>query len=101
MPEQLQRIVQIFDAECDDQDSQNQDSSNLAAPNLLKINRVFRMVQPPSHPGGNPGANLKVISHRCYARELAFEWELTNETIHLPLGCLQGGFQLACPLIKT
>ena len=27
----------------------------------------------------------------CYLGELAYEWELTNETIDLPLGCLQGG----------
>ena len=45
------------------------------------------------HPGGNPGANLKSISHRCYLFEVAFAWELTKETIHLPLGCLQGGHQ--------
>ena len=44
-----------------------------------------------SHPGGNPGANLKSISHRCYLILVAFVWELTKETIHLPLGCLQGG----------
>jgi len=44
-----------------------------------------------SHPGGNPGANLKSISHRCYLFEVAFVWELTKETIVLPLGCLQGG----------
>ena len=25
------------------------------------------------HPGGNPGANPKSISHRCYLREVAFE----------------------------
>ena len=43
------------------------------------------------HPGGNPGANLKSISHRCFLFEVAFLWELTKETIHLPLGCLQGG----------
>ena len=42
-------------------------------------------------PGGDPGANLKSISHRCYLREVAFEWELTKETIYLTLGCLQGG----------
>ena len=41
--------------------------------------------------GGNPGANLKPISHRCYLFEVAFVWELTRETIVLPLGCLQGG----------
>ena len=43
-----------------------------------------------SHLGGNPGANLKSISHRCYHREVAFEWELTEETIYLSLGCLRG-----------
>ena len=40
---------------------------------------------------GNPGANLKSISHRCYLFDVAFVWELTKETIHLPLSCLQGG----------
>ena len=43
------------------------------------------------HPGGNPGANLKSISHRCFLREVACEWELTKETIYLTLGRLQGG----------
>ena len=45
------------------------------------------------HPGGNPGANLKSISRRCYLREVAFAWELTKEAFawELPLGCLQGG----------
>ena len=41
------------------------------------------------HPGGDPRANIKTISHRCYLREVAFEWELSQETIYLPLGCLQ------------
>ena len=41
------------------------------------------------HPGGNPGANLKSRSHRYYLREVAFVWELTKETIYMPLGCLQ------------
>ena len=36
-------------------------------------------------------ASLKSISHRCYLREVEFGWELTRETIHLPLVCLQGG----------
>ena len=43
------------------------------------------------HPGGNLGANLESISHKCYLREIALEWELTNETIYFTLGCLQGG----------
>ena len=42
-------------------------------------------------PGGNPGANLKSISHRCHPILVACVWELTNATIELPLGCLQGG----------
>ena len=49
-----------------------------------EVSRTF------NHPGGNPGANLKSISQRCYVREVAFEWELTQETIYLPLGRLQG-----------
>ena len=44
-----------------------------------------------SHPGGNPGANLKSISHKCHPILVAFVWELAKETIHFPLGCLQGG----------
>jgi len=48
------------------------------------------------HPGDNPGANLKPISHRCHPILVAFVWELTKETIDLPLGCLQGGSQ-PCP----
>jgi len=45
------------------------------------------------HPGGNPGANLKSISHRCHPILVAFVWELTKETIYLPLGCLRGGLR--------
>ena len=44
-----------------------------------------------THPGVELRANLKSISHRCHLFEVAFVWELTKETIHLPLGCLQGG----------
>jgi len=43
------------------------------------------------HPGGNPGANLQSTSQRCHPILVAFVWELTRETIYLPLGCLQGG----------
>ena len=39
-----------------------------------------------NHPGGNPGANLKSISHRCYPFRVAFTWELTKDTIAMPLG---------------
>ena len=30
------------------------------------------------HPGGNPGANLKSISHRCHPILVAFVWELID-----------------------
>ena len=43
------------------------------------------------HPGVELRANLKSISHRCHLFEVAFVWELTRETIHLPRGCLQDG----------
>ena len=43
------------------------------------------------HPGGYPGANLGSISNRCHPILVAFAWELTEETINLPLDCLQGG----------
>jgi len=48
---------------------------------------------PDSHPGVELRANLKSISHGCHLFEVAFVWELTKETIHLPLGCLQGGHE--------
>ena len=31
-------------------------------------------------------ANIKSISQRCHLREVACVWELTKESIHLPLG---------------
>jgi len=46
-----------------------------------------------THPGVELRANLKSISHRCYLFEVAFVWELTEETIHLPMGCFQGGLR--------
>ena len=36
--------------------------------------------------GDNPGENLKPISRRCHTILVAFVWELTKETIELPLG---------------
>ena len=51
------------------------------------------------HPRGNPGANLNSISNRCHLFEVEFVQELTKESIHLPLGCLQGGF--SCSVITT
>jgi hypothetical protein len=44
-----------------------------------------------NHPGVELRANiLELISHRFHLFEVAFAWELTKETMHLPLGCLQG-----------
>jgi len=48
-----------------------------------------------SHPGGNQGANLKSISHRCHPILVEFAWNLTNKNIYLPLDCLQGGMGVA------
>ena len=36
------------------------------------------------NPEGNPRANLESISHKCCLLEVAFERDLTEETIHLP-----------------
>ena len=43
------------------------------------------------HLGVNPGANIKSNPHRCHPIVVAFVCELTEETINMPLGCLQGG----------
>ena len=63
---------------------------------LFSSPRRPRGVQGPRHRGRHPGvelrANLKSISHRCHLFEMAFVWEVTKETIQLPLGCLQGGY---------
>ena len=37
------------------------------------------------------GQIFKSISHKCHPILVAFVWELTKETIYLPLGCLQSG----------
>ena len=42
-------------------------------------------------PGVDLRANLKSISYKYHLFEVAFVWELTKESIHLPVGCLQGG----------
>ena len=50
------------------------------------------------HPGVELRANLEELrdffestSHRCHLEEVAFVRELTNETVHVPQGCLLGG----------
>jgi len=60
---------------------------------LLSVRRDGEETSRQYHPGGNTGANLKSTSHRCYLWEVVFEWELTEETIYLPLNCLQGGWR--------
>ena len=44
------------------------------------------------HPGGDPGADRKSISHRCHLILVGFVFELTDKTINFSLGCLQGGY---------
>ena len=57
---------------------------------------IARTDEPPAknthgvHPGGNPGANLKSISHICHPILVVFVSELTKETTDLPPGCLHG-----------
>ena len=60
-----------------DQKDPAQIAALAAAPNLI------------THGVVEMRANLKSISHRCRLFEVAFVWELTKETIHSPLGCLQ------------
>ena len=76
-----------------------QDSFNLilfSQPGGLDFRRggvpraVLRQAHTVNHPVVELRANLKSISHRCQLFDVAFVWELTKETIHLPLGCLQG-----------
>ena len=40
-----------------------------------------------SHPGVEMRAKRQSIFHRCHLFEVAFVWELTEETIHLPRCC--------------
>jgi len=47
------------------------------------------------HPGSNIGANSKLISQVFHPILVAFEWELTEDTTILPLGCLLGGDELS------
>jgi len=53
------------------------------------------------HPGSNPGENLEPSSHRSHPILVAFVWELTKETIYLPLGCLQGGVRIRGSIIAS
>ena len=58
------------------------------APLIIEGTKTFVLHR---RPGVALRANLKSIPHRCHLFEVAFVRELTEETIHLPLGCLQGG----------
>ena len=59
---------------------------------IVRYSRFDQDQVPLFHPGVEFRANLKSISHRCHLFKVAFVWKLTQETIHLPLGCLQCGF---------
>jgi len=48
------------------------------------------------HPGGNPGVNIKSISHRCHPILVACD--LTKETIDLPLGFLRAALDVLSSL---
>ena len=58
--------------------------------NIKPFTRTSIWVQTLCRPGVELRANPKSISHRCHLFEVALVWELAEETIHLPLGCLQG-----------
>ena len=47
-------------------------------------------VVPVFHPVGNPGANLKSISHGSYLFEVAFVWKLTKENYRFAPGLPPG-----------
>ena len=71
-------------------DPATSDISSLKSVDLVSCCGVPSFRNPPwRSPGGNPGANLKSISHRCHPIMVAFVWKLTQETINFPLGCLQ------------
>ena len=54
-----------------------------------------------NRPGVELRAKLKYISHKCHLFEMTFVWELTKETIHLPVGCLQGTLYQVAHLLDT
>ena len=60
-------------AEQTEQRAWGEDAHIAAIPDILF--QVF-------HPAGNPGANLKSMSHRCCLQEVTCEWELTKEIIY-------------------
>jgi len=54
--------------------------------------RASESAGPPwRQPRGKSYVNLPQKPHRCHPILVAFVWELTEETIDLHLGCLQGG----------
>ena len=77
---------------------QAQGAFGLAADALIFVGPASGSAPPPvqmvPHPGVELRGNIKSTSHRCHFEKVAFVWELTKETIHLPLGCLQGGVHM-------
>ena len=73
--------------------------------NVYDKYEVTRRCSPPRtglqgcHLGLESRAYLKSIFYRCHLLVVAFVWELTKETIHLPLGCLQGRVVLRCGML--
>ena len=51
---------------------------------------LIGFLPPHTHPGVDLRVNLRSISHRYRLFKVAFVRGLTKQTIHLPLGCLQG-----------
>jgi hypothetical protein len=66
-------------------------SQSVHTTKLATLGALGTDVSRPAAMGTMLTANPKSISYRCSLREVAFERELTEETIYLPLGCLQGG----------
>ena len=71
-------------------------SRSLSLPlSLTNTQAVARRSGPETrnHPGVELRGNFVSISHRCHLFEVEFVWEMTDETIYLPLYCLRGALQ--------
>jgi hypothetical protein len=85
-------------------------SANVGAGHLADVACDWRYLPPSAHERGMEvwlcltppwrQPRGKSISHRCFPREVAFKWELTNEIIYLPMGWLQGGTRVDFPTVR-
>ena len=57
----------------------------------LVMTTVLKCSDTPTTLEATQGQILSQSHHRCCLREVAFEWELTEETIYSPLGGRRGG----------